>query len=363
MRPQVRSTRTSRSTPAPVSSMEDGETIQNVPVKKGATIEKTTLVPSEPANTQETSTKRSRHRMTSEQLVFLEDVFKQDTHPSKQKKKDVAGELNMNFKTVTIWFQNRRQITKKNQAVSASATPVSGSPAASTANEEDAEDGSALRRVSSPSENDTLTTKTPVVASIPLKDSKRAPLSLAPHGENNTAQASKGFCIKIKPLAQPLQSRSQNVEPPRTRELWEHLSSSPTISEWSFQAGEDVDVVDGFGRTSSNEPPQVFIGKRPRTLEWACEREAKRRRLGMGEDQLYSATTHSQSSKRDTQEGTTPSKGFQQMDPHAESALLLLSLSTGAHTDLSGGLKHTAAPQDVMHGASLLLCFKHSVRH
>ncbi|KAH7927285.1 hypothetical protein BV22DRAFT_296229 [Leucogyrophana mollusca] len=39
--------------------------------------------------------RRARHRMTSMQLARLEQCFQQDTHPSREKKKNVADELRM----------------------------------------------------------------------------------------------------------------------------------------------------------------------------------------------------------------------------------------------------------------------------
>ena len=39
--------------------------------------------------------RRSRHRMTTEQLTLLEALYKENTHPTRQRKKEVAVELNV----------------------------------------------------------------------------------------------------------------------------------------------------------------------------------------------------------------------------------------------------------------------------
>lgn len=42
-----------------------------------------------------TSGKKARHRLSTAELARLEDVFRQETHPSRQRKKDLAAELGM----------------------------------------------------------------------------------------------------------------------------------------------------------------------------------------------------------------------------------------------------------------------------
>lgn len=42
-----------------------------------------------------TSSKKARHRLSTAELTRLEDVFRQETHPSRQQKKDLAAQLGM----------------------------------------------------------------------------------------------------------------------------------------------------------------------------------------------------------------------------------------------------------------------------
>lgn len=39
--------------------------------------------------------KKARHRLSTTELARLEDVFRQETHPSRQQKKDLAAQLGM----------------------------------------------------------------------------------------------------------------------------------------------------------------------------------------------------------------------------------------------------------------------------
>lgn len=79
--------------------------------------------------------------------------------------------------------------------------------------------------------------------------------------------------------------------------------------------------------------------KKMRTLEWACERQAKRRKLSReGYVRFGSAESSQDGDPNDT---------------HMDSALSLLSLAS---------LNQVGPSKDVMRGASLLLSFKHSWR-
>lgn len=57
---------------------------------------------------------KSRKRVTPHQLKHLERVFASETHPSRGSREELAQELGMELKSVTIWFQNKRQSIKRN---------------------------------------------------------------------------------------------------------------------------------------------------------------------------------------------------------------------------------------------------------
>ncbi|THH33460.1 hypothetical protein EUX98_g746 [Antrodiella citrinella] len=65
------------------------------------------------ASKRQEKSKKPRHRMTNRQLEHLESLYQRSTHPSRQEKEALANKVGMDTRTVTIWFQNRRQLAKK----------------------------------------------------------------------------------------------------------------------------------------------------------------------------------------------------------------------------------------------------------
>lgn len=55
---------------------------------------------------------RKRFRISAFQVQSLEDVFKNNPRPCKEIQEEVATQLNLPYRTVTIWFQNRRAKAK-----------------------------------------------------------------------------------------------------------------------------------------------------------------------------------------------------------------------------------------------------------
>lgn len=55
---------------------------------------------------------RKRFRISAFQVQSLEDVFKNNPRPCKEIQEEVAAQLNLPYRTVTIWFQNRRAKAK-----------------------------------------------------------------------------------------------------------------------------------------------------------------------------------------------------------------------------------------------------------
>ncbi|KAK0501031.1 homeodomain transcription factor [Armillaria luteobubalina] len=60
-----------------------------------------------------TRSRRTRKRFTSVQLMMLENLFHQTSHPSREQRDGVAKAGAMELKSVTIWFQNKRQMERK----------------------------------------------------------------------------------------------------------------------------------------------------------------------------------------------------------------------------------------------------------
>ncbi|KAG6874358.1 hypothetical protein C0995_015094 [Termitomyces sp. Mi166 len=59
------------------------------------------------------SIRRTRKRFTNEQLTMLEDLFHKNSHPSREERESVAKLGEMETKSVTIWFQNKRQMERR----------------------------------------------------------------------------------------------------------------------------------------------------------------------------------------------------------------------------------------------------------
>ncbi|KDQ12232.1 hypothetical protein BOTBODRAFT_45871 [Botryobasidium botryosum FD-172 SS1] len=56
---------------------------------------------------------RPRTRITPAQLHALESLYLQITHPSRDAREKVAEDIGLELKTVTIWFQNKRQSARR----------------------------------------------------------------------------------------------------------------------------------------------------------------------------------------------------------------------------------------------------------
>lgn len=57
--------------------------------------------------------KRKRIRLTSEKTLYLQRYFEVKPRPSTSEKREIAKCLNMSFRSVQVWFQNRRAKHKK----------------------------------------------------------------------------------------------------------------------------------------------------------------------------------------------------------------------------------------------------------
>lgn len=57
--------------------------------------------------------KRKRVRLTNEKTLYLQRYFDVKPRPTTSEKKEIAKILNMNFRAVQVWFQNRRAKQKK----------------------------------------------------------------------------------------------------------------------------------------------------------------------------------------------------------------------------------------------------------
>ncbi|EJW05066.1 hypothetical protein EDEG_00847 [Edhazardia aedis USNM 41457] len=57
--------------------------------------------------------KKKRVRLSSEKTLFLQQFFDQKPRPTTIEKRELAKKLQLNFRSVQVWFQNRRAKCKK----------------------------------------------------------------------------------------------------------------------------------------------------------------------------------------------------------------------------------------------------------
>lgn len=64
-------------------------------------------------NEKDSIEKRKRVRLTGEKTLYLQRYFEVKPRPSTAEKREIAKCLSMNFRSVQVWFQNRRAKHKK----------------------------------------------------------------------------------------------------------------------------------------------------------------------------------------------------------------------------------------------------------
>ncbi|OBZ78770.1 Homeobox protein ceh-5 [Grifola frondosa] len=295
--------------------------------------------------------KKPRHRMTDSQLERLEALYRKNTHPTRAEKQELAEDVGMSMKSVTIWFQNRRQ-TRRKKNKTRDPSPLIPH----------------LRRfaIECPADRLSVTSQTPLIGMDPFINANQdsAQSSWTPYdplsGENRDERLGHDLPKPSHSRAASVhssESRSSSSQPPRLT-LWQYmLSSPPEISAHSSSTSL------ARGRKHTADRGRGSIGRaeshtsRRRNLEWACARMEKRHKIydEDASDDCYMI------GRSDTSPGNLRSK------------------STKDHPRLSKALQFAAPKQiriphisipreydslfspDVILGASLLLTFKYSV--
>ncbi|KAJ6615637.1 hypothetical protein B0H10DRAFT_2220278 [Mycena sp. CBHHK59/15] len=186
-------------------------------------------------NSSDATSRRTRKRFTNAQLTILEELFHQNSHPSREQRELVARSANMEVKSVTIWFQNKRQTERRTTLASGRIPPTVI-----------INNHGAYQRVPSPLPSPSISASS---ASTTSTSSRRPSLDCV---------ASRS---ELRAPAPRTPSRRHNPHAP----LWENMPSSPLAPQFSPPARDFVE----FG-----------LEQRTRTLEWAC---ARRRLAGKDE--------------------------------------------------------------------------------
>ncbi|KAH9065813.1 hypothetical protein EDB87DRAFT_891820 [Lactarius vividus] len=299
---------------------------------------------------------RSRHRMTGDKLETLEAFFRRNTHPSRKEKEDICKDLGhvsrveqpphpvrlngaliilsafcvffffrSDLKTVTIWFQNKRQTVARSRkqsesfssenlrvvptaaidmlaSASATMTPLAAAevPSVSTVMRLDSDpSGGSCAQCSSfgnPPTSRFLHASSSCAAYPSAPDSQpRTPLSTAqdPNVFESALPPRDMYASSTRMSSPSSSPGGSELRKPRNHDwpidpenLWKYIPSSP-LQQQPVQSSPDVSPdVGGSGSTG------LSLRRRPRTLEWACARSAKRRRA-------YPDSVHSEDGETD----------------------------------------------------------------
>ncbi|KAH7886346.1 homeobox-domain-containing protein [Phlebopus sp. FC_14] len=201
--------------------------------------------------------RRTRKRFSNIQLMMLEQLFHQTSHPTREEREAVAQAAGMEMKSVTIWFQNKRQTERK----------VALHQATNHANTDH-------HRLQAHfpehlSSHDSTSSTSPTTATFALGTLPHTHTARPAHAHARTISTSSIHTPRRKitpPRARPsldrVAARSESrLPPPRTptkphnpnASPWDNMPSSPLAPPASPPTRDFVDFV-GSGRT----------------LEWAC---------------------------------------------------------------------------------------------
>ncbi|KAI0308138.1 hypothetical protein B0F90DRAFT_1665033 [Multifurca ochricompacta] len=212
---------------------------------------------------------RSRRRMTTDKVEALDAFFRHNTHPSRKEKESICKNLDIDLKTVTIWFQNKRQTAARSRkqlesesAPTAAAMDMLASASATMASLSAMSSVPAMRFVGFDSERSCVNCLSldplapqPLHASLRadyLSSSKlqpltplRMPLSAVVQDPNISVPPWFSVSTCLSSLSPELGMPRHN-RPIHPEDLWKHIPSSPTQSALSSpDVSTDIDTPDG----------------------------------------------------------------------------------------------------------------------
>ncbi|KAG8863083.1 hypothetical protein FRB96_009263 [Tulasnella sp. 330] len=242
---------------------------------------------------------KTRKRITKEQLDMLEDLFRTNSHPSREERQMIAARTGMELRSVTIWLQNKRQLIKKN----ATKDSPSGTPAPSLPSRPSTPAVSA--RNSNPSDAASSRTLTPPATS---ETDTIPPTKLGNHPSLERVASLSEHPTPARDITIKIELDSAKEEP-----IWKHMPSSPPgspprpvpskLPNRSKDSAPAIRKVAGRpypappSRTSSVDSAVTSVSasasssRRKReterasylkpgyTLEWACAQATKRQEL------------------------------------------------------------------------------------
>ncbi|GBE77364.1 homeobox-domain-containing protein [Sparassis crispa] len=191
--------------------------------------------------------RRTRKRFTNVQLMMLEHLYHETSHPTREQREGLARSAELETRSVTVWFQNKRQTERRvalhNATTGAPQSALYSTPSDSTKHPRPA------RRASTDKHTHT---QRPLLAGHLSLDrvAARSERPSAPYPSRTPSPLSTFSPAPTVPTTPPKRSAS----------LWEMLPSSPMVSPSALDPKAERTLVD-FGRRRLHGM---------RTLEWAC---------------------------------------------------------------------------------------------
>ncbi|EKM61793.1 uncharacterized protein PHACADRAFT_204947 [Phanerochaete carnosa HHB-10118-sp] len=212
--------------------------------------------------------RRTRKRFTSTQLMMLEHLYHQTSHPTREQREAVAKEASIELRSVTVWFQNKRQTERKvalhnnpagtdDPTLSAMLFPTIADARGRRISHH-ASRSPPLSAVSASSSSSVRTVRNHMYHHHSHPHQQRRPTVSLGALKRPSLDAIATRAERPEPRTPP-RARTYSI-PEDPRSLYEHMPSSPP-SPLSPAVERDRDLLD-FG-----------LRRRPRakpTLEWAC---------------------------------------------------------------------------------------------
>ncbi|KAK7464142.1 hypothetical protein VKT23_006306 [Stygiomarasmius scandens] len=202
--------------------------------------------------------RRTRKRFNSVQLMMLENLFHHNSHPSRQERETLAKAGQMEIKSVTIWFQNKRQTERRGAQNALNSTTTNNRGAKHTFHS----NHSVPAPAPFPSITATMAHTRPSLDRV----ASLSELPEPPHEPRTPTRLIRTRSVASdSTVVDEETSTNANVSTtPSTfsdsgrTPIWESMPSSPPVPFTSPPARDFVE----FGKLN-----------RTRTLEWACARQ------------------------------------------------------------------------------------------
>ncbi|KAL7285011.1 hypothetical protein ACG7TL_000100 [Trametes sanguinea] len=236
--------------------------------------------------------KRTRKRFTTLQLMMLEHLYHKASHPTREQREQLAKDAEIDVRSVTVWFQNKRQTDRRihRQLSEPAVAPFTLHPTSSPAPSillppsspfSDAS-GKTIHTVRARTLSSTSITSTTSMPSLSSSNRKRERTS-ENHDRNVRRKPSRHLSLDAiaarteRPVLIPRTppqciasssppSRAHTPEPPSedgsctssgSKALWENMQSSPVAPEPAPRVEREI----------------VRYGRKKYSLEYACARE------------------------------------------------------------------------------------------